>query len=569
MIVFQTVRWKNFLGTGNNFIEIKLNESPNMLFAGENGAGKSTILDAICFSLFNRGYREINKPLLVNSINKKNCLVEIEFTANNKNYKIIRGIKPNVFEIHCDGICINQDSSTDYQDYLEKFILRMNFKSFTQIVILGSASFKPFMKLKPAERREVIEDVLDIQVFSVMNTIVKQRMTRNKESFDQNRIALVAKQDKQSFVQKTIDNLKKNNENKLNELTLESDSIYQDIERLEFEINALEKEYDAIVVEASKISALKTSHNSYLTLHAKIDTKMRTCNHDINFFESNDDCPTCCQKIDEGFKNEMMQKSKAKLAEYEDAIGKIEKNLSDIVEKIKRIDALLKDANKIQNTIASKKTKKITLEKNVRDIEHRMSQIQNSDTMLIDAQEELSHVNTELKTLIEEKQKLLEERTYIETALNLLKDGGVKTRIIRQYLPIINKMINKYLLQMGYLINFELDENFDETIKSRYRDEFVYNSFSEGQKFRIDLAILFAWRAVSKLKNSVNTNLLIFDEIFERPLDANGKDEFVKMLYDLIKDTNVIIITPNADQLSDKFKKVIRFEQKQNFTRIV
>lgn len=569
MINFQSIKWKNFLGTGDHFTEISLNDSPNTLIIGENGAGKSTLLDALTFCLFGRSFRDIKKPQLVNTINKKACLVEVEFTTNNKQYKVIRGIKPNVFEIHCDGVCINQDSTTkDYQEHLEKFILRMNYKSFTQIVILGSASFKPFMQLSAADRRAVIEDLLDIQIFTVMNGLVKQRLVENKELLERNRVQLQAKQDNKMFVEKNIGSLKFANKQKLEELKKESEANDQEISSLKNDIATLEIEDEETIARASGLNSLKAKHSKLLTLHAKIDNNLNRTEKDIDFYSNNDDCPTCRQSIDPLFKTNALQERTDKAHEYKTALFDLNGNLAVIIKQIVAMDDLLKHSSNIKTTIASKKSRIKVLQQQVDDNITRMEQITNADAVMISNQNELLTINDSIQKLTDQRQELVNERLLIETAINLLKDGGVKTKIIKQYLPLINKTINKYLLQMGYLINFNIDENFNEIIKSRYRDEFSYNSFSEGQKARINLAILFAWRTVAKIKNSVNTNLLIFDEIFDGSLDSNGTDEFVKVMYGMLKDCNMIVISHKTDQLSDKFKKVIKFEMKGNFSRV-
>lgn len=570
IISFISIKWKNFLGTGDHFTEISLNDSPNTLIIGENGAGKSTLLDALTFCLFGRSFRDIKKPQLVNTINKKACLVEVEFTTNNKQYKIIRGIKPNLFEIHCDGTCINQDSTTkDYQEHLEKFILRMNYKSFTQIVILGSASFKPFMQLSASDRRTVIEDLLDIQIFTVMNGLVKQRLVENKELLERNRVQMQAKQDNKTFVEKNIGSLKFANKQKLEELKKESETNASEIKSLE-DLNAsIEEEDQKTLQKASGLPMLKNKHSKLIALLAKIDGNLTRTEKDIGFYSNNDDCPTCRQAIEPLFKSKVLEERTEKAQEYKNALSELNGNAALIIKQIVAMDELLKQSSDLKNKMAANNSRIKSLKQQISENETRMEQINNADAILIANQNELVSINQDLQKLTDARQELINERLLIETAINLLKDGGVKTKIIKQYLPLINKTINKYLLQMGYLINFNIDENFNEVIKSRYRDEFSYNSFSEGQKARINLAILFAWRTVAKIKNSVNTNLLIFDEIFDGSLDSNGTDEFVKVMYGMLKDCNMIVISHKTDQLSDKFKKIIKFEMKGNFSRVV
>jgi len=570
MIVFETIRYKNLLSTGNAFTEINLNDTPNALIIGENGAGKSTILDALTFSLFGKPFRKINKPNLVNSINKKDCVVEIEFQANNKKYKVIRGIKPNIFEIWCDDVCLNQDSaSKDYQDHLEKFILKMNYKSFTQIVILGSASFTPFMQLSPADRRAVIEDLLDIQIFSVMNNIVKVKLSENKERLERNRISLHGKEEKRDVITRTIDSLKKNSEEALNKLILEKDDYHYEIEEKQRELYALEKDISDWEAKKKILIAtdLRKLHSECVKLQAKMTTKLTRELTEIQFYCDNDACPTCKQSLDETFKQSKIDESKNKTKELNSAIDKVKEKISDVENRIEKL-------NEVETQLAELKNKKTNIlstiksyERIIREFDEKINNV--SDATLKEAEKEYQEVLNEIEILTKEKQSLIDDRQYIETATMLLKDGGIKSKIIKQYLPVINQKINKYLLQMGFFCNFQLNENFEETIKSRYRDDFSYESFSEGEKFRIDLAILLAWRAVAKLKNSVNTNILIFDEIFDSSLDINGTDEFLKIMWSLVADTNVFVISHKQDQLIEKFKKVYRFGKKRNYSVVI
>lgn len=568
MLNFHSLRWKNLLSTGNAFTEIKLNDTPNALIIGENGAGKSTILDALTFSLFGKPFRKINKPNLVNSINKKDCVVEVEFSTNNKNYKVIRGIKPNIFEIWCDGICLNQDSaSKDYQEHLEKFILKMNYKSFTQIVILGSASFTPFMQLSPADRRAVIEDLLDIQIFSVMNNIVKLRLQENKESLERNRIALHGKEEKLDVIERNIASLKRNNEEALNQLTIEADDYFYQIEEVKREIEKLTEKEESLEKKIKVLLNPRKTKSEYEKIQAKLSTKLNRELTEIQFYCDNDACPTCKQSLDADFKQTKIDESKVNTLEYQKALDKIKEKIEEADANIQKYDTLMKSIIAIGNKKSELNASIRSYQKMANDIQEKINN--SSDQMLKSAQKEYDQVLKEIKELKKEKQELLDNRQYIETAISLLKDGGIKTKIIKQYLPVINQKINKYLLQMGFFCNFHLDENFEETIKSRYRDDFSYQNFSEGEKFRIDLAILLAWRAVAKLKNSVNTNILIFDEIFDSSLDVNGTDEFLKIMWGLVSDTNVFVISHKQDQLIEKFKKIYRFAKKRNFSVVI
>lgn len=570
MITFKTIRWKNFLSTGNAFTEIKLNDTANALIIGENGAGKSTILDALTFALFGKPFRKINKPLLVNSVNEKACLVEIEFNTNGKEYKVIRGIKPTVFEIYCDDTLLNQDSSSkDYQEHLEKFILKMNYKSFTQIVILGSASFTPFMQLASADRRIVIEDLLDIQIFSVMNVVAKQKMQETKEQLEVNRVEIAGKEEKKLYVEKTIEKLKENNESKSESLLLLSTRKMADLAEVKKRITEKEEERDSLIESASEQSALKERHTKLVSLASKIDTNLKRTQDDHNFFCDYDSCPTCRQSIDENFKSGELFKSKSKIIELEKGLDDIQIQIDKTVDKLTAMDRLVASLNSVKNEISSLKMKQSSITEDIESLRVRIEELKSSDSLLLSNQEELEQVIVGIQKLHEERNRLHEERKYVDIALHLLKDGGIKSKIIKQYLPIINKLINKYLAQMGFFVKFNINEQFEETIKSRYRDEFSYHNFSEGEKMRIDLALLFTWRTIAKMRNSVNTNLLILDEVFDGSLDGNGTEEFLKIMWTMVGDTNTFVISHKTDQLLDKFQKVYRFRKHKNFSSLV
>ena len=565
--MFKVIRWKNLLSTGNAFTEIKLNETANALIIGENGAGKSTILDALTFALFGKPFRKVNKPGLVNSVNEKNCVVEIEFKTNGKEYKIIRGIKPNVFEIYCDDTLLNQDSaSKDYQEHLEKFILKMNYKSFTQIVILGSASFTPFMQLSPADRRTVIEDLLDIQIFSLMNVITKQRLLANKDMLERNRIEMSGKEEKKVYIEKTLANLKNNNEEKKKQLQSTIEVHRSSYDRLRSDIEIMEKEREQLLSEATDQSKLKDRHRKLVGFQAKIEANLGKLRKEHVFFCDNDTCPTCSQSLEQNFKTEKIKETETKIAELDKGLVDIGVQIDDAIITINNVEVTLNKAANLKNEITVKRNQQMHLSSLINDLEDQIIEMDNADKIVIDNQNELDQTIAEIAHLSTEREDLLNDRKYIDTALNLLKDGGIKTKIVKQYLPIINKHINKYLAQMGFFVNFNIDENFEESIKSRYRDEFSYHNFSEGEKMRIDLALLFTWRAIAKMRNSVNTNLLILDEIFDGSLDGNGTDEFLKIMWSMIADTNTFVISHKTDQLFDKFQKVYRFNKIKNFS---
>jgi DNA repair exonuclease SbcCD ATPase subunit len=569
MITFKFVRWKNFLSTGNAFIEIKLNENANTLIIGENGAGKSTILDALTFGLFGKAFRKINKPLLINSINTKDCVVEVEFDSNGKSFKIIRGIKPNIFEVYCNGSLLNQDSAArDYQEHLEKFILKMNYKSFTQIVILGSASFTPFMQLSANDRRTVIEDLLDIQIFSIMNTLVKQRFQKNKEDLELNRVLLAGKDEKRSYIEKTIESLKHNSEEKRAALLERVVADNKLLESVSASIADLEQERENTLSQATDVNVFKEKHRKLIGLSSKIETNLSRVEKEKAFFSDNISCPTCRQEITETFRDSKIEEAEKKESDYKDGIEKINEEIQSCVEEIHRIDSLLQKVNNIKNDISSYKNKIGSIVSRINETEDAIEKLSTSDTMLDTAILELEDIKLTIDNATKDRESLLNDRKFIETALTLLKDGGIKTKIIKQYLPIINKTINKYLTQMGFFVNFNINEQFEETIKSRYRDEFSYHNFSEGEKMRIDLALLFTWRAVAKARNSISTNLLILDEVFDSSLDGNGTDEFLKIMWSMISDANIFVISHKTDQLFDKFQRVYRFEKHKNFSRL-
>jgi DNA repair exonuclease SbcCD ATPase subunit len=569
MITFELIRYKNLLSTGNAWTEIELNGAKTNLIVGANGHGKSTILDALTFALFGKPFRKINKPSLTNSVNNKDCLVEIEFSAYGKKYKIERGIKPNIFRIFVDGSLLNQDSaSRDYQEYLEKYILKMNMKSFCQIVILGSASFTPFMQLTPADRRTIIEDLLDIQIFSVMNLLVKQRWQENKESVEKNRMLLKSAQDKRDYVERTLANLKQNNDERLVELENQYKDLAQQKKDLLDKVQVVADEKEKLVEQITDVSILKDTYELAIKQIAKWDSEAKRLDKEKDFLNKSNSCPTCKQQIEDNFRqkrilslgDEIVSICNHSVAMDID-VNSVLAQLNDREEKSKRIQV-------INAEIKSSKQNMMHIVSMMNDIEDNMDKIRNADKLVLDSEKDLKSAEEEIYRMEGSLQFRLNERTLIETAMSLLKDGGIKTKIIKQYIPIINKLVNKYLAQMGFFVNFNIDENFNEVIKSRYRDEFSYSNFSEGEKTRIDLALMFSWRAIAKMKNSVNTNLLILDEILDGSLDANGTDEFLKIIQTLTNDTNTFIISHKQDQLLDKFDRVYKFVKVKNFSRM-
>ena len=569
MIIFRAVRWKNLLSTGNYFTEIKLDSNANTLVVGENGSGKSTMLDALCFGLFGKAFRNVNKPQLINSINGKDCVIEIELDCNNKSYKIIRGIKPNVFEIYQNGYLLNQDAAIrDYQEYLEKFILKMNYKSFTQIVILGSASFVPFMQLSASDRRNIIEDLLDIQIFSTMNSLVKDKLSTNKDATGTKKYDIDLTKQKYDLEKKHVDELKQNNDDKVKEYEGEILNSNQTIQALHAEIANASGQVELYSTDVALQTETELKVKKLGKLESQIESNLSKFQKDISFFQHNDDCPTCRQSIASEFKEGQIQSLQTKTTQCEQGLKDLEAKLLDEQNKLNKIADTQKTIQKLQIQIATKNTSIVEVNKYIVKIEKEILALkmtkgstQLQETQLLELASQLTQLESDLKLLIEEK-------TYYEAATSLLRDTGIKTKIIKQYLPIINKLVNKYLSSLDFFVNFNLDESFKETIKSRHRDDFSYHNFSEGEKQRIDMALMLTWRAVAKLKNSSNTNLLILDETFDSSLDTTGTEELMKILH-MLEGVNLFVISHKGDILQDKFLNVIRFGKEKNFSRIL
>ena len=569
MIIFQKVRWKNFLSTGNSFTEINFTKSPNTLIIGNNGAGKSTILDALCFGLFGKPFRKINKPQLLNSINNQAAVVEIEFLVGKKQYKIIRGIKPNVFEIYQNDVLMNQDAAAkDYQEVLEKNILKLNFKSFTQVVILGSASFVPFMQLSPADRRTIIEDLLDIQIFSSMNGLVKDKMSSIKSLVTDVKYNMDLTAEKIELQKQNIEEHKKHNDDEIEKKRREIANSQTQIVSTTNDIELIQKHIDVLQSKIGDKLTMESKSKKLLQLESKIENNIKKTEKDIKFYEEHDNCPTCQQIIADSFRKDQINDRKSKesvqregLKEIESQIAKVNKRLIEITNIIKHVQEHNNEIVKHNSTISAINQYIGKLQKEVEELTSRKDNLEEENTKLKELKEQLAK-------LIVEQEKLSIEKSYYDYASNLLKDTGIKTKIIKQYLPIMNKLINKYLTAMDFFVNFTINESFEETIKSRHRDEFSYANFSEGEKMRIDLALLFTWRQIAKLKNSTNTNLLILDEVFDSSLDGVGTEEFLKLIHEMGTDTNVFVISHKGDQLFDKFRSIIKFEKHNNFSRI-
>lgn len=569
MIIFEKVRWKNFLSTGNWFTEIDFTRSPNTLIIGSNGSGKSTILDALTFGLFGKPFRKINKPQLPNSINEKECIVEIEFKVGKKSYKIIRGIKPNTFEIYQEGKLLNQDvAARDYQEVLEKNILKLNFKSFTQIVILGSASFTPFMQLSAADRRNIIEDLLDIQIFSSMNSLVKEKMVEIKDASAKIKYDMDLTAEKIELQKQNIEEHKKHNDAEIEKKKQEIITSETQIGHLQIDIELIQKHINVLTSKILNKDAVEAKRTKLSNFENQLSNNLRKLDKDVKFYEDNHDCPTCKQTITQDWKEKQILEKQVKKGDISTALTDIEKKIADANNVINEMLKITKHINEHNSEVIKHNASITAINKYVAKLNAEITELSTRKDNLEEENTKLKELREELAELVKKQKQIADEKQYYEFAGTLLKDTGIKTKIIKQYLPIMNKLINKYLTAMDSFINFNLNENFEETIKSRHRDDFSYHNFSEGEKMRIDLAILFTWRQIAKLKNSVNTNLLILDEVFDSSLDTVGTDEFLKLMYDIGQDTNVFVISHKGDQLFDKFRSVIRFEKKNNFSRI-
>lgn len=569
MILFKSIKWRNFLSTGNAFTEITLDQSKSTLIVGENGAGKSTILDALSFALYGKPFRKINKPQLMNSINQKNLEVEVLFAIGKKTYRIVRGIKPSIFEIYENDILLNQEaSSRDYQEVLEKNILKLNHKSFSQIVVLGSSTFVPFMQLSSSHRREVIEDLLDIQIFSIMNVLLKDKVSQNKGHLTDAQYNIDLTEEKIEMQKRYIESLKQTSEMQINDSKVKIAKAEIEKNNYNDSITTLMKDIQALQQSIEDSVQINNKKRKVEQLDYKFKEKITKLKHDIEFYNDHDNCPVCKQTIEEQFKNSTLEDKKQMLNETLDGYNLLDAEYQSINKRIEEIANVQQQVTLKQQQINNDNMQINALNKLIESINDHINSISTNVETKNKEQQILDKLEKNIVNLRKAKEKLVENRSVLDVASLILKDSGIKTRIIRQYIPVMNKLINKYLAAMDFFVQFELDDNFNETIKSRFRDEFSYASFSEGEKMRIDLSLLFTWRAIAKLRNSVSTNLLIMDEVFDSSLDAGGTEEFLKILNDLTTDTNVFIISHKGDQLFDKFETVIKFEKHKNFSRI-
>ena len=570
MIVFKSVQWKNFLSTGNSPNKILLDKSATTLIIGKNGEGKSTVLDALCFSLFGKPFRNINKGQLVNSINGKGCLVEIELSIGTKDYKIVRGIKPNIFEIWCDGIMLNQDAaSRDYQKVLEQQILRLNYKTFTQVVILGSASFVPFMQLTPLQRREVIEDILDIRIFSTMNSLLKEKAQETKDAILRIEGEIKSAKDKVESQQTIIKTIAEAKSSAIESIVSKISANNDEILSVEGEIESIVSEINTLQASINDKDTISEDIDKAKSIRSKLLQKIETCEHNTEFFSEHDVCPSCSQDIPEEYKEGIIKDLNSKLLDNNTKIGELETIVTNLQSKLSQINEVVGQITTKNIELSTRNSTVTLLNKQIKELEAETQRVKSDTTNLDEEKTKLKDLATTALEKINNKNSLMDQRNLEEVASVLLKDTGIKTAIIREYLPAMNKLINKYLQAMDAYIHFELDESFNESVKSRYRDDFTYASFSEGEKMRIDLAILFTWRQIAKMKNSVNTNLLLLDEIFDSSLDTAGTDYFLNLMNQFGDNTNIFVISHKGDQLFDKFRSVVKFEKRNDFSVIV
>ena len=569
MILFECIRWKNFLSTGNQFTELSFTEHSTTLILGTNGTGKSTMLDALTFSLFGKPFRKINKPQLVNSVNEKDCRVEVEFSIGGTKWKVVRGIKPNTFEIWRNNSLLDQSASAiDQQKWFEQNVIKMNYKSFTQIVILGSSNFIPFMQLPTNSRREVIEDLLDIKIFSSMNVILKEKIRQVKEEVKVFQLKKESLEDKvkmqKNFIEelesRAAENIKKK-ESEISELLVEENKFMHENIKIVEELDDFNKVLNSYVGATDKLRKLGN-------LKGKISNKVSTITKEHKFFTENTVCPTCDQAIEETFRINRINDAQTKAKELQSGFKELEEAIKEEEERERQFTALSKEISKLNNDISQNNVRIAGCQRQISNLE---SEVQRTTEQLANRNtedEKLETFKDNLKTTYDELLNKKETINYYDFSFSLLKDGGVKSKIIKKYLPLINQQVNRYLQMMDFYINFTLDEEFNETVQSPIHENFSYSSFSEGEKMRIDLALLFTWREVARMKNSVNTNLLIMDEVFDSSLDGLGTEEFLKIIRFVIQDANIFVISHKSD-LHDKFANVLRFEKIKGFSRMV
>ena len=568
MILFETIRWKNFLSTGNQYSQVKFNKFSSTLIVGNNGSGKSTVLDALTFSLFGKPFRKINKSQLINTVNEKDCRVEVEFSIGDIKWMIVRGIKPNLFEIHRDGKCLDQFSSAnDQQKWFEQNVLKMNYKSFTQIVILGSSSFVPFMQLSAPNRREVIEDLLDIKIFSSMGNIIKEKLRALKEQTNVLTLKKESLTEKVKMQKNFMEELELQGKNRIKEKKGKINLLEGEILDASDETECLMKDVDMFTSDLEKITGATEKLRELGNLKGKISNKVATITKEHKFFTDNVTCPTCTQPIEEEFRINKIDDAQNKAKELQSGYKQLEQAIKEEEERERQFTNLSKEITKLTHGISQNNTRISGCNRQIRDLESEIQELTNQLANRNSEHEKLNEFKDSLKTTYNDLASRKDTSSYYDFTYSLLKDGGVKSKIIKKYLPLINQQINRYLQIMDFYVNFTLDEEFSETVQSPIHEDFSYASFSEGEKMRIDLALLFTWREVARMKNSVNTNLLILDEIFDSSLDEMGTEYFTKIVRFVIKDANVFIISHKTG-MEDKFESLIKFEKVKGFSRV-
>jgi len=569
MIVFKTIKWRNFLSTGQHETELEFTKNSTNLIIGTNGAGKSTVLDALCFVLFGKSFRRINKPQLINSVNDKDCRVEVEFDVGNISWKVVRSIKPNIFEVYSDDLLLDQSANVlDQQKWLEQNVIKMNFKSFTQIVILGSSTFVPFMQLSTAHRREVIEDLLDIKIFSSMNNIIKEKIRSVKEDIKVLGLKKESLFDKVKMQEEFIEELENRGKDNISNNKQKISDLDKEIEQYLLENSSLEEHLRELIQDQDVITGYAEKLRKMVNLKGKISEKVSTITKEHKFFTENTVCPTCTQPIDERFRINRINDAQNKAKELQSGYKELEEAIKEEEDRERQFNTLSKEISNLTNGISQNNVKISGCQRQIRSLESEIQKITEQLANRSSEHEKLESFKDNLKTTYDELASKKDSINYYDFSYSLLKDGGVKSKIIKKYLPLINQQVNRYLQMMDFYINFTLDEEFNETVQSPIHEDFSYASFSEGEKMRIDLALLFTWREVARMKNSVNTNLLIMDEVFDSSLDGFGTEEFLKIINYVIKDTNVFVISHKTG-LEDRFERVIKFEKIKGFSRMV
>ena len=569
MIKFKKIKWKNFLSTGDQWTEINFQKRNTTLIIGSNGAGKSTVLDALTFVLFNKPFRKITKSQLVNTVNEKDCRIEIQFSVGTREYRVVRGIKPSIFEIWVGDNMLNQSAAAnDQQKYLESNILKLNYKSFTQIVVLGSSSFIPFMQLSAPNRREVIEDLLDIRIFSAMNSVVKDKLRHLRDDIKILELRKENLTDKVSMQKKFIEEIESRGKQDIKEKVEKKDKFGSEIITLTTQNESLNDSVSGLNQKQEKVTGASKTLLKLNNLKGKMSNKVSTLTKEHKFFTDNVTCPTCTQNIEESFRLNRIAEVETKAKELQDGYKELQFKIKSEQERELQFNTLSKEITKLNNDISQNNTKISGFQRQISDLESEIQTLTDQLANRNTEHEKLTELREQLNTTFDELVEKKEELSYKDYVYNLLKDGGVKTKIIKKYLPLINKQVNRYLQMMDFYINFKLNEEFSETVESPIHEDFSYASFSEGEKMRIDLALLFTWREVAAYKNSTNTNLLIMDEVFDSSLDGTGTDEFLKIIRFVIKDANIFVIS-HKESLLEKFESVIQFEKLKGFSRIL